>query len=140
MISPDVDSFWPTSVIGWLTFATLATAVGKTAYDWVTGRRKTLTTLNQKIDGVSASIEDMEGKLHVVDGLTTTVRELVYEWRGLDGKNGYKSIIRENARQIAEINRRHDRLDAIREEDERRSGGQRRRAIDRELDRLKDEE
>jgi hypothetical protein len=31
-----VESFWPTSVIGWLTFATLATAVGKTA---MTGSR-----------------------------------------------------------------------------------------------------
>lgn len=136
MLPTSLQTFWPTSAIGYLTAATLATTVGKSAYDWITGRRKSLAVLDRKIDGLCDTIENMEGKLEVVDGLTESVRELVYEWRGLDGTNGYKSIIRENQRRIGQIERRNDRIDAVREEDERRSGGQHRRAMDDELDRI----
>lgn len=135
-----LDSFWPTSVIGWLTAATLATAVGKTGYDWLTGRRKSLAVLDKKMDGLCEQITDMEGELKVVDGLSKSVQDLVYEWRGVDGSNGYKSIIRENQRRIGDIEKRNWQLDAVRQEDERRSGGQHRRAMDREMDRSLPEE
>lgn len=138
-----IESFWPTTGIGWLTFGTLSIAVGKTGYDWLTGRRKSLAALqdsikalDRRMDNFGGKIDDLEGRLEAVDGLATSVRELTQEWRGVAGDNGYKNIIRENTRAIADIVRRNDRLDAIREEDERRSGGQHRRKMDRELDRL----
>jgi hypothetical protein len=134
-----VESFWPTSVIGWLTFATLATAVGKTGYDWFTGRRKSIVALDKKMDDVCGKIEDMEGKLIVVDGLSRSVGELVFEWRGVDGTNGYKSIIKRHDREILAIQRRNVGIDAVREEDERRSGGQHRRHMDRVLEEDKEE-
>lgn len=145
MMAPDLhigllESFWPTSAIGWLTAGTLATAVGKTAYDWLTGRRKSLAVLDKKLDGLCEQINDMEGELKVVDGLGQSVRDLVYEWRGLDGNNGYKSIIKSNQERIRLIEKRNDKIDAVREEDERRGGGQHRRLMDRELNNLLPEE
>lgn len=151
MIPPDlgahVESFWPTSIIGWLTAGTLATAVGKTGYDWLTGRRKSLTAVqgsiaavDRKVDGLCSQIADMEGELKAVDGLSRSVGELLFEWRGIDGTNGYKSIIQRHDRELIAVHRRNDRLDAIREEDERRSGGQHRRLMDRELNNLLPEE
>jgi hypothetical protein len=145
-----VESFWPTSVIGWLTFATLATAVGKTAYDWFTGRRKSLTSMqgsigavDRKVDSLCGQIADMEGDLKVVDGLSRSVGELLYEWRGVDGSNGYKSIIKRHDHELIEIRRRNDKIDAVREAHEadlQRSGGVQRRRSDRELNNLLPEE
>lgn len=144
ILSPDavapIQSITATSVMGWGGFCFSLIACGVLVWDRVVGKGRAVATLDNKIDGLCAQLEDMEGKLTVVDGLAQSVRDLVFEWRGLDGRNGYKSIIRENQKRLAAIERRNDRLDAIREEDERRSGGQRRRLIDRELDRLGDEE
>jgi hypothetical protein len=146
-LQPHVESFWPTSAIGFLTTAVLATTIGKTAYDWLTGRRKSLSVLqgsvsavDRKVEGLCEQIADMEGELKVVDGLSKSVGDLLYEWRGVDGSNGYKSIIKRHDREIIDIRRRNDRIDAVREEDERRSGGKQRRHMDRELNNLMPEE
>lgn len=150
-----VESFWPTSVIGWLTAATLAVAVGKTAYDWLTGRRKSLASVQAsitKLDGevtqmnsnLCGKLEDVENTQGVMDKtlerVSKDVGDLVYEWRGIDGSNGYKSIIRRHDSELIDIRRRNDRIDAVRDEDLRRSGGQQRRHIDRELNNLLPEE
>jgi chromosome segregation ATPase len=152
MMPPDlqahVESFWPTSVIGWLTAATLAVAVGKTAYDWLTGRRKSLAAMQEAIKAVDKKVEqlctqigDMEGELTAVDGLAESVRELTQEWRGVPGSgNGYRSVINKNTDRIGAIEKRNERIDAVRDEELRRGGGQQRRHMDRELNNLKSEE
>lgn len=92
--------------------------------------------IDGKLDTLCADVEELDSRLDVVDGLADSVRELTQEWRGVDGTNGYKSIIRRHDSELIEIRRRNDRLDAVREEDERRSGGQHRRKMDRELNNL----
>jgi hypothetical protein len=104
-------------------------------FDRLSARGKNLATIDGKIDGLCEQVEAMESDLKVVDGLTATVRELTQEWRGIDGQNGYRAIIKESAHRIAEIEKRNWEIDAVRREDDRRSGGQHRREIDRVFER-----
>lgn len=155
MIAPDlsthIETFWPTSAIGWLTFGTIATALGKTVFDWLTGRRKSLSlvqdsikAVDRKVDGLCSQVADMEGELTAVDGLAESVRELTQEWRGPPGSpNGFRSKILRNEERIGAIERRNYEIDAIKkamDEDERRGHGQHRRLMDRELNNLLPEE
>lgn len=126
--------------MGWGGFIFGFIACAILIWDRVIGKGKSLANLDNKIDGLCEKIEDMEGKLVVVDGLSRSVGELVFEWRGVDGSNGYKSIIRRHDQEIIAIQRRNDRIDAVREEDLRRSHGQQRRSMDRELNNLLPEE
>jgi hypothetical protein len=117
-------------VIAVLTFAIVL-------FDRVIGRGRALATIDGKIDRLCAQIEDVESRMDVVDGLAESVRELTQEWRGVPGSdNGYRNIIRENRDRIAAIEKRNDKIDAIREEDLRRGHGQQRRHADRELNNL----
>lgn len=121
--------------------ATGTTAIVVLVVDRLTTRGKNLATIDRKLDGLCDQITDMEGELKVVDGLAESVRELTQEWRGVPGSdNGYRSIIRANQRRLDAIEKRNDGLDAVRKEDERRSGGQHRRLMDRELNNLIPEE
>lgn len=137
----NVDSIWPTSIGGWVGLVTGTSALVVLVVDRLTARGRSLATIDRKIDGLCTQITDMEGELKVVDGLTESVRELTQEWRGVPGSdNGYRSIIRDNKRRIDAIERRNYGLDEVRKEDERRSGGQHRRQMDRELNNLLPEE
>lgn len=129
--------------MGWGGFLFSLIACGVLVWDRIAGKGKATADLKSDIRELCGKIEDMEGRLEVVDGLTVSVRELVFEWRGVDGKNGYKSIIRSNESRITDIEKRNYIIDAVknaRDEDERRSGGQHRRAMDRELNNLLPEE
>lgn len=144
ILAPDgvapIQSVTASSIMGWGGFIFSLIACATLVWDRVVGKGKSVANLDNKIEGLCDQMNEMEGKLTVVDGLTTSVRELVYEWRGVDGNNGYKSIIRENQRRISAIERRNDKIDAVRESDERRSGGQHRRHMDRALDPSEDED
>lgn len=132
-IVPSIETGTATSVMGWGGFVFGLIACLILVWDRVIGKGRAI----EKMDKLIEKIEDVEARLEVVDGLAASVRELIQEWRGAPGSdNGYRRDIRENTRAIAEIVRRNDRLDAIREEDERRSGGQHRRLMDRELNNL----
>jgi hypothetical protein len=134
-----IQSVTPESLFGWGGFVFGLGAFVILIWDRITGRTKNIVNVENKIDGLCDQVADMEGELKVVDGLATTVRELVFEWRGIDGENGYKSIIRENSRRIFEIEKRNTGIDAVRkahDDDLRRSGGQQRRQSDRELNNL----
>lgn len=138
-ISP-IQSITPESLFGWGGFIFGLVAIGIRVWEKITGRTKSIASVENKLDHLCRQIEDMEGRLEVVDGLASSVRELTQEWRGPPGSsNGYRSIIQENQRRIAAIEKRNYELDAIkkaRDEDERRSGGQHRRLMDRELNNL----
>lgn len=120
--------------MGWGGFLFSLIACGVLVWDRLLGKGRAAAGLNGKIDNLCEKIEDMEGRLEVVDGLSRSVTELLFEWRGVDGNNGYKSIIRDNRNRIEKIEKRNDAIDAVRKEDERRSGGLHRREIDRVLD------
>lgn len=140
-MTPDIiepiQSVFPTSVGGWVGLIAGSIALTLLVVDRLTARGRNLATIDRKIDGLCGQITDMEGELKVVDGLAESVRELTQEWRGIPGSgNGYRSIINENRRRIDAMEKRNVGLDAIREEDERRSGGKHRRAMDNELDRI----
>jgi hypothetical protein len=116
-----------------------STALTLLIVDRLTARGKSLAKLDNKIDGLCDRIDDMDGRLTAVDGLAKTVGELVYEWRGVDGENGYKSIIRNDHRRIDAIEKRNNIIDALKQahdDDIRRSGGQQRRQSDREINNL----
>lgn len=123
-------------MFGWGGFIFGLVACGKLLWDGLIGKGKSLAVIDGKLDTLCADVEELDSRLDVVDGLADSVRELTQEWRGVDGTNGYKSIIRRHDSELIEIRRRNDRLDAVREEDERRSGGQHRRKMDRELNNL----
>ena len=120
----------PVTWAGWGTLAGVIITATFLIYDRLVGKGKAESKVAEKIDNLCRQIDDMEGKLVVVDGLTETVRELVFEWRGVGGTNGYKSLIREIDETVQAIQKRNDRIDAIHEEDERRSGGLQRRRTD----------
>lgn len=122
--------------MGWGGFLFGLIACSILVWEKVIGKGKSLANIDNKIDDLHEKFADVEARLDVVDGLTRSVSELVFEWRGIDGTNGYKSIIKRHDKELIEITRRNDKLDAVREEDERRSGGQHRRLMDRELNNL----
>lgn len=134
-----IQSVTPESWFGWGGFIFGLIACGILVWEKITGRTKSITNVENKLDQLCSQVDDLEGKLEVVDGLADSVRELTQEWRGVSGDNGYKSIIKRHDLELLAIQRRNDRLDAVREEDERRSGGLHRRKIDREFDNLREE-
>lgn len=137
---PTPESVWPASIGGWVGLVAGSLALTLLIVDRLTARGKNLAAIGGKIDTLCGQVDDMEGKLGAVDGLAESVRELAQEWRGTPGSdNGYRSIIRENQRRLAAIEKRNYEIDAIkraRDEDDRRSGGQHRRQMDRELNNL----
>jgi hypothetical protein len=131
-----VDSVFPTSIGGWVGLIAGSTALVLLVVDRLTARGKNLATIDRKIDGLCGDIEDMKDELKAVDGLAKSVQELTQEWRGVGDNNGYRALIRDSSRRIRVIEERNNRLDAVREEDERRSGGQHRRLMDEELSKI----
>lgn len=144
MLGPDavapITSVTPTSIFGWGGFVFGLGAFVILLWDRITGRTRNIATVESKIDGLCDQIDDLEGRLSIVDGLSESVRELTQEWRGVEGDNGYRSIIRKNSERIEAIERRNYKIDAVREEELRRGGGQQRRHMDRELNNLMPEE
>lgn len=144
IFAPAIETIWPTSAGGWVGLVAGSTALGLLIVDRLTARGKNLATISSKLDELCGQVADFEGKLEVVDGLAESVRELTQEWRGTPGNpNGYRAIIQENQRRLAAIEKRNYEIDAIkkaRDEDDRRSGGQHRRLMDRELNNLMPEE
>lgn len=111
--------------------------------DRLTARGKNLAVIAGKLDTLCGQVDDFEGRLSVVDGLARTVEELVYEWRGVDGNDGYKKIIQDDHRRIDALERHGDIIEAVRKaraEDEQRSGGLHRRKSERDLNNLLPEE
>jgi hypothetical protein len=144
MMPPDgvapITSITATSLMGWGAFIISLLTFGIVTWDRVVNRGKSLQAIDGKIDHLCEQIDDMEGNLEVVDGLAESVRELTQEWRGVAGDNGYRSIIRENSQRLTAIEKRNDKIDAVREEEMRRGGGHQRRHMDRELNNLMPEE
>lgn len=129
--------------MGWGGFLFSLIACGVLVWDRVAGKGKATADIQNDIKDLCGKIEDMEGRLEVVDGLTTSVRELVFEWRGVDGNNGYKSIIKHDHLRIDAIEKADSIIEAVkkaRDEDEQRSGGLHRRKSERELNNLIPEE
>jgi hypothetical protein len=132
-----IESLTATSVMGWGAFIFGFVACVVLVWDRILGKGKALAVIDGKLDRLSNQVEEVEGRLSVVDGLAESVRELTQEWRGTPGSdNGWRSIVREHDREITAIKKRNYGLDAVREEDERRSGGQHRRRMDDELSRV----
>lgn len=145
MLPPEVvapiQSVTATSVMGWGGFLFSLIACSVLVWKEITGRGKSLAVIDGKIEHLSEQMEEMDGKLAVVDGLSESVRELAQEWRGVPGSgNGYRSIINKNTDRINAIEKRNQGIDAVRDEDFRRSHGQQRRHMDRELNNLMPEE
>jgi hypothetical protein len=138
-----IESLTATSIMGWGGFVFGLIACAILVWEKITGRTKSIVGVENKLDHLCGQIEDMEGKLEVVDGLADSVRELTQEWRGVSGDNGYRSMIKDDHRRIDAIEKRNDIIDALKEardEDDRRSGGLHRRKFDRELNNLLPEE
>lgn len=142
MIPPEtvapIESVTASSLMGWAAFVFGLGTFAILVWDRVVGKGKSLATIDGKIDNLCEKVEEVQQTQTIMDGhldtLSREVQSLTSEWRGFDGNNGARSVIRKHTEQIAQIVKRNERLDAIREEDIRRSGGQSRRAMDREMD------
>lgn len=114
---------------------------GLLVYDRITGKGKSIQTIDDKIERLCEQVQDFEETQKVMDGhlssLSKNVGSLTQEWQGVDGKNGWKSVIRQMQRELTEVVRWKERKDAIAEyekEQLRRTG----RSPERVRDRLED--
>jgi hypothetical protein len=86
-------------------------------FDRIVGRGKSLQGLDNKISDLCDRMEDVEETLKIMDShqesLSTNVQALTHEWRGVDGKNGWKSIVRLLRHEVTEIQKRNLAIDAV---------------------------
>lgn len=133
-----VTSVTPTSLFGWGGFVFGLVACGTLLYDRVFGKGKTAKSLDDKIERLCEAVERIEtaqGNLDTdVREVSQAVRDFLIEWKGLEGTNGWRSVIRQNSKDIKKILDRNLRIDAVRQRDREEGGGQRRRAMDQVLD------
>lgn len=91
----------------------------------------------QKLDGIKEDFGEIKDTVGVMDAhldsLSRSLRDLLYEWRGVDGNNGGKSQLRDHETRIRLIEKRHDGEDAI-TRIEREQSSERRRLRDRVID------
>ncbi len=133
-----LESGTATSLMGWAAFVFGLGTFGILVWDRVIGKGKSLAGVSGKIDRLGEQMEDVENTQKVMDGhletLSNDVRTLTQEWKGFDGTNGARNVLREHTKQIALILERNTKLDAVREIERERAGGQHRRLMDRVMD------
>lgn len=97
-----------------------------TLVGWVTAIGLLVTLIMQfiqmgrflgKLDGIRVDFGELNTTVGIMDthldSLSQTLRDLVVEWRGVDGTNGGKSQLRDHELRIREIEKRHYGEDAI---------------------------
>lgn len=121
-------------------------------FNQITGRGRHDQRVESKVDDLVDQIkemktaqageaEDFKETQRVMDShlrtLSTSVQNLTQEWRGLDGTNGYKSVIRGLVPRVEAIEKRNNSIDsatkALKEYEEKKM-----RELDKPAERLRD--
>lgn len=86
-------------------------------WDRLVGKGRSVQKLEGKIDDLCDDFSDFKETAKVMDAhldsLSTNVQALTHEWRGVDGKNGWKSIVRALRHEVTEIQKRNLARDAV---------------------------
>lgn len=92
-----IESWWPTSVMGWLTLFGLTIAAGKSVFNYATGRALTmkgiansLANADKQFIGINTRLDGLDAN---VDADHELLQELDWELRGPKGENGIKSKV-----------------------------------------------
>lgn len=119
---------WPVTVSGWVTLLGFIATFLFLVYDRVFGKAKAIAKVDGNIERLTeklqsldtrlcSQIEDVEQTQKVMDGhlatLSTNVRDLAREWQGVDGQNGWKSIVRKIREEVTSLNDDKKERDAI---------------------------
>lgn len=95
----------------------------------------------QRLDGIKEDFGEIKDTVGIMDthleSLSRSFRELLFEWRGVDGNNGGKSQLRDHEVRIKAIENRHVGEDAV-TQIEREQSSERRRLRDRVIDKNPD--
>lgn len=130
-----IESFTATSIMGWGGFVFGLGAFGILIWDRVTGRTRSIVGLENKIDKLTEKFDDFEVTQGVMDKhlktLSDSVRDLTFEWKGVEGANGARAVIRQHGAQLRSLEDWRNREDFIAERERELGRGQRRRARDR---------
>lgn len=133
-----ITSVTPSSIFAWGGFIFGLIAVLVLIYDRMTGRGRSLVSIDSSINGLCTSVDQLKAAQSVeqeeVEEVVQSLRDFLIEWRGLDGTNGFKALIRANTKMIEEIISRNTKIDAVRAHDQKMSGGKHRRVMDKVLD------
>ena len=109
-VAPQTWGAWAGLIFGGGSFLILI-------FDRIVGRGKSLQGLDSKIERLCEEVNDFKETQTVMDGhlstLSASVRSLTQEWKGDDGTNGYKSLVRQLLLDVKQIMDRNTRIDAI---------------------------
>jgi hypothetical protein len=93
--------------------------LGFLVFDRVFGRGRSVQKMESKLEELCADVKELQETNGIMDAhiasLSTNVLALTHEWRGVDGQNGWKSIVRILRQEVTMINDRNSRIDAVRE-------------------------
>ncbi len=116
-VAPPLESVFPTSVGGWVAMIVGIAAVVMLAYDRLRGSGRLDADMSNHVSDLARKIELVERECAVAEGALTQfdrkLSEVLYELRGVDGKNGVKGVNRSHALELASIQKRLGAMDVI---------------------------
>lgn len=114
---PKPESFWPTTVGGWIGFLGGTISVGVIAFDRITGRASNwkdvtndIQELCKRADKVEAADKEICKTLNDVDN---RVKGLEFEVKGYDGRGGIRQIMDKVLDELHEIHERNKKADIL---------------------------
>lgn len=94
-----------------------AVSCGLLVLDRFTGRGRHDQRIEGKVDALTEEVAEIKQAQGIADkhvhALGKNVEKLVQEWRGVDGTNGYRSILRGLVPRVEAIEIRNTRIDAV---------------------------
>lgn len=147
VIAP-VSSITPTSLFGWGGFVFGLVACGVLLWDRIVGRGRTNANLETAVRALGDDLKDMVETQKVMDShldsLSTGVRDLTHEVKGVDGLNGIKGLVKQHDVEIKAIHKRNQQMDILaaiyQRELDGYDGPERRQSVRRLKDAIKEEE
>jgi len=116
-VVPHVESFWPTSVVGWLGGVTGLVSLSILVHDRLTGRGKNLQSIADDLEDLDERVTDIENTDKIIDQTLQSIwgllREIDYELRGVDKANGIKAAVRGLRTEIEKIHERNRQMDLL---------------------------
>ena len=114
---PKIETGTPTSIGAWIGMLSGGTALILLAYDRFRGSGKREADLTNKVADLCRQVETLERELTTIEvnlGMVDRkLSEVLYELRGVDGLNGIKGANRNQATEIAAIQKRLAAMDVV---------------------------
>lgn len=109
--SPHIESFWPTSFVGWITSVSITATLGKMLFDRVTGRAVTLKGIGRDLSDLDERMKEYETTSGIMaqqlNGIERMLTDIDHELRGVRGDNGMKKTLQRLCADVEAIERRN---------------------------------